>query len=208
MKIFFDLDGPILDVSQRYYQVFLAICKRNVVLGKEEFWECKRERISWSEILKKAKVSIPKERFMKYWMCYIEMRRYLILDKIQPYVKQVLRFFGKRHILYLVSIRQSKRNLLWQLRKFKIEKYFRKVVHCKHTFNMPWKEKARLVMEFLRPKEDGLMIGDTEVDIRAAKIAGIKSIGITNGIRTERILKREKADFLISNLNEVFQILT
>jgi len=56
-RIFTDFDGPIMDVSERYYQVYLycleKICKPDQVintLSKSEFWELKRSQIPEKEI--------------------------------------------------------------------------------------------------------------------------------------------------------------
>lgn len=207
MKIFFDLDGPILDVSERYYRVFLEICKGDAKLNKKEFWELKRQKTSWSEILEYAKLVMEEEKFLRGWMRYIEMKRYLVLDKIKPHTKKILNSLRKKYTLYLISLRQSKKNLYWQAKKFKVEKYFEKVIHCRHTFDKPWREKARLIKENLAPGEDAFIVGDTEVDIRAAKLARIKSVGMTNGIRTKEILLKENPDFLATGIDELLQII-
>ncbi len=208
MKIFFDLDGPILDVSQRYYSVFLAICKGNTQLSKEEFWDFKRKKVSWPEILKEARSDVGEKEFMKYWMRRIEMKKYLILDKIQPYTKSTLNSLRKKYILYLISLRQSKKNLLWQIKRVNIDKYFKKIMHCKYNFDKPWEGKAELIKEIIESQENTLIVGDTEVDIRASKLVGIKSVGIANGIRTKELLLKEKPDFLISDINEILQIMS
>ncbi len=54
MKIFFDFDGPILDVSKRYYKVFLDIAGGKLKLGKRAFWGLKKKKTSWPKIFKKA----------------------------------------------------------------------------------------------------------------------------------------------------------
>ncbi|MFN5981328.1 MAG: HAD family hydrolase, partial [Pseudanabaena sp.] len=48
-RIFTDFDGPIMDVSERYYQVYLYCLKKICLpeqivktLSKSEFWELKR----------------------------------------------------------------------------------------------------------------------------------------------------------------------
>ncbi len=56
-RIFTDFDGPIMDVSERYYQVYLY-CVQKIrqqnqavkVLLKDEFWELKRSQVPEKEI--------------------------------------------------------------------------------------------------------------------------------------------------------------
>ena len=56
-RIFTDFDGPIMDVSERYYQVYLY-CLEKIrkptqlinILSKSEFWELKRSQVPEKEI--------------------------------------------------------------------------------------------------------------------------------------------------------------
>ena len=52
IRIITDFDGPISDVSERYYQVYLLCLEKNHlknqqlrILSKKEFWELIRSRI-------------------------------------------------------------------------------------------------------------------------------------------------------------------
>ncbi|MCY7334483.1 MAG: HAD family hydrolase, partial [Pseudanabaena sp. CAN_BIN31] len=58
-RIFTDFDGPIMDVSERYYQVYLYCLEKIrhpeqalVTLSKSEFWELKRSQVPEKEIAK------------------------------------------------------------------------------------------------------------------------------------------------------------
>lgn len=56
-RIFTDFDGPIMDISERYYQVYLY-CLQKIrysdqlvkTLSKPEFWELKRSQVPEKEI--------------------------------------------------------------------------------------------------------------------------------------------------------------
>ncbi len=207
MKIFFDLDGPILDVSKRYYKVFLDIFGGEAGLNKKDFWELKRKKTPWLSIFKKGALKIDKSDFLDLWLWCIEGKIYLSLDTLHPYTKRRLLSLSKKNSLYLISLRQSKKNLLWQIKKLGIDKYFKKIIHCPHGSNKPWQEKAKLIRNNLKSKEQAVVIGDTEIDIRAAKLLGIKSIGVTSGIRTKDLLKREKPDCLIPNLRNISKLI-
>ena len=57
VRIITDFDGPISDVSERYYQVYLLSLEKNRhqtqqvrVLSKEEFWKLKRSRVPEKQI--------------------------------------------------------------------------------------------------------------------------------------------------------------
>ena len=207
MKIFFDFDGPILDVTCRYYRVFLDISGSGNLIAKSKLWALKRQGQSWETILKTYKLPISKNEFYKFWSRRVELKKYLILDKIQPQVKENLRQLSAKYPLYLISLRKSKLNLLWQLRDLDLAKYFKKIIYCPDASRRPWQAKAAKIKKILKLKEEAVIIGDTEVDIRAGKLAGIKSIGVTCGIRNRNLLIGENPDYLISGLKTISKII-
>jgi len=50
-------------------------------------------------------------------------------------------------------------------------------------------------------------VGDSEVDVRAAKNAGVVCVGVTWGFRSREVLEREGADFIISEPKELLEIM-
>ncbi|MGD9568241.1 MAG: HAD family hydrolase [Sedimentibacter sp.] len=56
-------------------------------------------------------------------------------------------------------------------------------------------------------KEECIYIGDTEIDIQVAKNAGIKSLGVLWGFRTQAMLEHEEADYIASNIHEMIDII-
>lgn len=53
-------------------------------------------------------------------------------------------------------------------------------------------------------KEECVFVGDTNVDIRTAKNAGMKSIGVLWGFRDEKELTDAKADYIIEKTNQIY----
>jgi phosphoglycolate phosphatase len=80
-----------------------------------------------------------------------------------------------------------------------------------HRTNFPTKPNPETVFEVLREfnvsKEESIFIGDSNVDIRTAKNAGVKSVGVSWGFRGEEELKAEGADFIASTVDELEKIL-
>ena len=54
---------------------------------------------------------------------------------------------------------------------------------------------------------DIYFVGDTKIDIQTAKNAGMKAIGVLWGFRDEKELKDNGADFIVSNTDELYNIL-
>ena len=51
-----------------------------------------------------------------------------------------------------------------------------------------------------------IYVGDSEVDVLTAKNAGIPVIGVSWGFRDEDVLRREGADYVVSDAQEIFDI--
>jgi phosphoglycolate phosphatase-like HAD superfamily hydrolase len=67
--------------------------------------------------------------------------------------------------------------------------------------------KAGLLRQsrWLRP--GALIVGDTEVDIRAGKAVGIKTVAVLSGIRSRAALEAEAPDAIVDDLHGLDDIL-
>ncbi len=54
--------------------------------------------------------------------------------------------------------------------------------------------------------EDAIMVGDSNLDLRMAKNANVKSIGITWGVHPKNVLEQEDPIAIISNINEILDL--
>jgi phosphoglycolate phosphatase len=70
MTVFCDFDGPVVDVSDRYYSTYYqaltdtdrVYCQRGVclplqILTKQQFWQMKQERVADREIARRSGLS-------------------------------------------------------------------------------------------------------------------------------------------------------
>ena len=64
-----------------------------------------------------------------------------------------------------------------------------------------------VIDEFGISKEECIYIGDSNVDIRTARNAGVKSIGVSWGFRGGEELLKEGADYLVNNVEELKEII-
>ncbi len=82
------------------------------------------------------------------------------------------------------------------------------IVHGKreNIATKPDPEGANILMEELGvTKEECVFVGDTNVDIRTAKNAGMKSIGVLWGFRDEKELFDAGADYIIEKTSQIFE---
>ena len=64
------------------------------------------------------------------------------------------------------------------------------------------------VMEYLNvTKEECIYVGDSDVDMKTAQNAGVKSIGVAWGFRGEEELKSAGADYIIRTPQELVSLL-
>lgn len=207
---FFDLDGPILDVSEKYYKVYSDILSQNgfKVLSKSEYWDAKREKISDIEILQKS-IAVPfLDRYKYERKLLIESDPYLICDNLQDGAVNVLERLSKDKELVLVTLRTSPEQLHKQLEHLNLKKYFSTVLSSAEETNPRWEIKYRLMKSFLdkQKSHDGILIGDTETDILAGNNLGFKTVAVLNGIRSYRFLKEAAPTYIIDSIKEILSI--
>jgi HAD superfamily hydrolase (TIGR01549 family) len=124
-----------------------------------------------------------------------------------PGVEKMLQKLALKLPLAVVSARDEISSLAF-IHQFHLEPYFRVIVtsqSCRHT--KPFPDPLLYAAEELQVKpENCLMVGDTTVDIRAAKLAGMQALGVLCGFGTRRELLRAGADFIINSTPDLLDL--
>jgi phosphoglycolate phosphatase-like HAD superfamily hydrolase len=127
---------------------------------------------------------------------------------IVPGVAELLDRLHKRYPLAVVSARDEASTLAF-LDQFKLAGYFRAIATaqtCRYTKPFPdpvlW---AAAQMGF--PPDRCLMVGDTQVDIRAGKTAGAQTVGVLCGFGQEAELRRTGADLILPHTAALGEVL-
>jgi phosphoglycolate phosphatase-like HAD superfamily hydrolase len=184
-----DLDGPLLDGMQRHYRCYRDILEKHKCepLPVECYWQMKRQKVDQRVLLECSGALPIYDQFLRAWNTEIETRKYLELDKLQYNVINILSKWKERCIrLVLATMRNNPSNLTWQLGTLNIGRFFDDVVRV----GSDGATKASAV----KPKLEGLRVdrviwvGDTEVDIAAAREIGVRVCALTCGLRTEGYL--------------------
>ncbi|MFC1997001.1 HAD family hydrolase [Chloroflexota bacterium] len=115
-------------------------------------------------------------------------------------VINMLSMLNQQYPMSIVSARGERSTQIF-LNQFKLNQYFQCIAAahtCEHTKPFPdpiiWAAKEMQV----RPDEC-LMIGDTVVDIHAAKAAGAQSVGVLCGFGEEKELRKAGADLILES---------
>lgn len=222
IRIITDFDGPISDVSERYYQVYLLSLEKNRhqnqqvrVLSKEEFWELKRSRIPEKEIgiisgLEKTQA----ENFALLRKQTVHTQPYFNYDSLATGAIQALTKAKKAGVDLAVMTMRRERELEYALQKFDLYQFFpenrRYCLSNDYVKTRDIEDKPLLMERALRelpPTEQTWMIGDTEADITAAKNHHVKSIAVECGIRDRTQIESYHPDIIVKNLTEAVNLI-
>lgn len=211
MNIFLDLDGTLLSIKNKYVFAHKEAC-RGLGLNPVSpgiYWEHKRGGIKEKDVFFKFYTSRQRSLFKTYdhaRIKLIESKKALKKDKPLKGARLFLSILCTRHNLYLVTLRYSRKNLSWELKRLKFCRYFKKVLSAPAGKN-PANTKYRLLKRCI-PDGKGLIIGDTEADILAGKMAGVFSCAVLSGIRSKKNLRALGPDFLIRNIKGANKVIS
>lgn len=210
MIICFDLNGPVLDVSARYWHVYRDVLAE---LGKSalplaEYWALKRTRTPEADILRRTNAQDMLEEYTRLRIACVETPHYLQYDRVWRGVRPALVTLRQKHRLLLITMRRSAEALHQQLKTLHLLPLFHHVL-CAPRDGAPGERaevKVVLVRDTLGPQtRTGWFVGDTETDIRAGQMLGLRTAAVTFGIRTAEELMSAGPDVLIHSPTELVE---
>jgi len=203
-QLIIDLDGTLLDSSARHYAVYELISKYLKIspISFSDYWSYRRNGLSNLEVL--LKFGLEKKYHQvaqELWFSKIESAEMLNKDRLFPGVIEWLYKWNAIIDLVLITLRSNTKGLESQIKTFNLENYFFKILSIPHQFNGS-NAKVKLAKENIE-KNIIAWIGDSEVDIEAAKILGITAIGVSSGIRTGEALLNAGAIKLFDSITKI-----
>ena len=216
-RIFTDFDGPIMDVSERYYQVYLYCLDKIrkpeqaiTTLSKSEFWELKRSQIPEKEI---ANLSGFKDE--KQSVAFAHLRRatvhtdpYFSYDCLIDIAIPALEKAQQLGIDLAVMTMRRRRELEPVLDRYNLRRFFPSDrIFCLDddyvkTVDIQDKPKLMKIAQDTLPEvEKQWMIGDTEADIISAQTYHVPAIAVLSGIRNYIQLQKYKPHQIVTNLS-------
>jgi phosphoglycolate phosphatase len=227
ITVFCDFDGPIVDVSDRYYSTYhLALTdtaefysellasasnqNQLTVLTKAQFWQMKQERIPDREIAFQS--GLDSERtdfFIQRVMEIVNSADLLDQDKIQPGVTWalgLLRAQGCRLILVTLRDQDEATRILEQHGLRELFNGIYGTGNSQAAYQNYSQLKTKLLAKAMREHQvtpansDSWMIGDTEADLLAGIAMEIPTIALTCGIRSEQKLTPFKPTLIKDDL--------
>lgn len=205
MKIFFDLDGTLIDVLPRHFAVYSELVAHfgGNILDKEAYWNLKRDKVKWPVLLRKSNLSPGIEAdFLEHFRSKIEARAYLRMDVLFLGVEKKLHDLSLCHELYLVSLRRNHKNLLWEIDMLGLRPLFKDILSG-HSETDGYDVKMKLIGEVLGSEASALVVGDTEADIITARELGLRSVAVGSGIRSVEFLQTLRPNGLLPSVSEL-----
>lgn len=181
-----------------FYSIFWK--KRGVpVMSIHSYMQKKRRGESDADMLR----GIVPEKLLKTYIVWkrrpIESREALDTDTLIPGMQKALHMLFQAHVIIVVSARQSRKKLEHQLESVGVARYVREMYAV--GFIDPVSNKQKVMEGYLdRHKlnaRDAYVVGDTEMEIEAAKRAKIPCISVTWGVRSERFLRDHGAKEIV-----------
>lgn len=203
-EIIFDFDGTVADSFGAMMEIFEEHKEEFGFenFGEEELKIYKEQGVA--ELIKKRNISVWK--ILKI----LRVGKRLMNQKIKsvkPFegMKEMLMELKKRGFVLGIISTNSEENICEFLKKNKID-LFDYVVGKGSLFG-----KTKVIKNILKNrklnKNQVLYVGDEVRDIEACKKIGIKIAAVTWGFSDEKLLAKNKPDFLIGKINKLFKIL-
>ncbi len=202
----FDLDGTLIDTDD---QAMMRLQKRLHFL-KGQAHHLARRLVMWSEGPTNALVTFFDVLGLDSWLFTLNQRLGWKDDDgfhVIPGVIPVLEFLAHHYTLGIVSTR-SREAALSFLNQYDLTRLFSILVTREDTQRLkPHPEPLYYAMERLElPAEACVMVGDTPVDIRAARRAGMWSLGVLCGFGDLRDLQRAGSHLILPGTADIIKL--
>jgi phosphoglycolate phosphatase-like HAD superfamily hydrolase len=222
LRLITDFDGPIMDVSERYYHVY-KMCLECIqqpqqvinTLSKAEFWQLKRARIpEWQIGIRSGLEEAQAKNFAQLRRENVHKQEYLNLDRPIPEVKDILAKLQFLNVEIVVMTMRRVDELNEPLQRCDLAQFFpenrRYCLSNDYQKTTDVQDKPLLMAKAiaeLPPAETVWMVGDTEADIAAAKSQNIRIIGVLSGIRDRSTLETYQPNFIVDDLKAAAKLI-
>ncbi|SDJ26094.1 phosphoglycolate phosphatase [Lachnospiraceae bacterium G41] len=207
MKIIFDLDGTLIDSSERMYRLFQELVPESD-FSKEGYWELKRNKVNHRMLLERYFPNYDFDDFNEKWLKRIEAEEYLKTDILYYDSIDTLNALKKRGVgIILLTARQSREGLYQELERLGIYTFFDVILTTEGSKSKESLLKDSGILNHVKNADYVLFVSDMGKDIMIGKEFGLKTIAITHGFMNEKCLSEYKPNIIINNLNEILELI-
>lgn len=228
--LFCDFDGPIVDVSERYYRTYklgLSTLQASYqeehgvelplqFLSKKQFWSMKRNRVADTEIALRSGVPLGLvDALLAQVQRIVNHPHLLQWDGLQAGADAAIRQLKARGVRLVIVTLRHPRQVQAFLQAHDLSQCIDEIfgasdINAAHL-NRAEQKVALLERAITEQQSQGYrthstcMIGDTEADIIAGQRADITTVAVTSGIRSHDYLQRYQPTEIASNLLQAVQ---
>jgi len=204
--ILLDLDGTIVDSKEAYLEALKTAFKmtgQRMVNAKiaTEIPKRLEQNLPIKDLLK----GINAQKFLEIYLnAYYQNTS--IKTKPVPKVSDTLEKLSTKAKLALITMRYvPKENIIKELEKFGLAKYFRYVITALDTHNPKPSPEAliKCVKQLDVQMCECVVVGDSVADVKAGKNAGAKTVAVLSGIFSREELESEKPDLILESVNKL-----
>lgn len=195
-KIFFDLDGTIINSQERLYRLFCELCLENT-FTYEEYWDIKRTHIVQKEFLK-TYFNYSDERiseFNKAYLKRVEEDDLMAMDRPVEGIEDILRLLRQKHMLYVVTNRQEYEKTVQELVRFGWRDIFEDIWVTEQKVT-----KTELIARHIAVSPEDIFVSDTGEDIKIAQQLGMRSAAVTWGVLNKEVLSCYQPDMIFEDV--------
>ena len=221
IRLITDFDGPIIDVSERYYRVYQFCLERTrrpdqsvIELDKAVFWQLKRACVPETEVgILSGLDELQAKEFARLRRQTVHTQPYFGDDCLAPGAVAALEKVQQAGVDLAVMTMRRVRELEYAFERFHLGRFFPKnrcycltddYVKTRDADDKPLlMEKA---LSELSPATHTWMVGDTEADIIAAKNHGVKVMAVLCGIRDRTQLELYQPDLIVQDLSAAVDV--
>jgi HAD superfamily hydrolase (TIGR01509 family) len=215
--VIFDLDQTLIDSLQAFTEAFNRgikqfgldpVAQEKLASFLDKGWRMGRMLLetypsvfSGEETLKACQDGIRK--------AYLELEPEMVV--LKSGVKRTLRSLKEKGVkIGIVTGRMSKGDGKWlELRRLNIHHYVDAMVTAAEAAAKPAPDGLILCVKALGLlTQECVYIGDSRLDIRAGKEAGLLTVGIRSGVAGEGLLVKEGADYIVGEVSELLSCLS
>jgi phosphoglycolate phosphatase-like HAD superfamily hydrolase len=215
--VMFDLDGTLIDSVPIYYEIIDIIFEKLGVpaVPREILMDAMDDGdFDWGVVLPDTMKIRKKELSEKAGMIIDKVAPPMFRDRVKLIPGAEIMFgdisaMGAKMGLVTSTPGRQMENKMPALRSAGLEKMLEAIVTADDVRNKkPSAEPLVICSEKLGiPSEKCVYVGDTRVDIRAGKAAGMKTVGVLTGFDGYSALKREAPDAIIDSIAQLNAVL-
>jgi HAD superfamily hydrolase (TIGR01509 family) len=215
--VIFDLDQTLIDSLQAFTEAFNRgikqfgldpVAKEKLASFLDKGWRMGRMLLETypSVFNEEQNLKACQDGIRK---AYLELEPEMVV--LKSGVKRTLRSLKEKGVkIGIVTGRMSKGDGKWlELRRLNIHRYVDAMVTAAEAAAKPAPDGLILCVKALGLlTQECVYIGDSRLDIRAGKEAGLLTVGIRSGVAGEELLVKEGADYIVGEVSEVLSCLS